>query len=129
MSTYTAPSGFSFTLRLPAAVPERLRRPVAQKLVELAKAFEPVSDGTSDQKEDAGWELSPDDVARADELNDLLAVALLVNWSLEVPISREAMLDLPAGDYTAIRKAVAPHATTMLPDFSPTPESGTPTTP
>lgn len=131
MSNHTAPSGFTFNLRLPEAVPERLRRPVAAKLVELAKAFEPVSDGTSDQADapPSDWSLSPEDLQRADDLNDLLAVALLLTWSSDAPISVESMLDLSAGDYAAIRAAVAPQVIRLMPDFSPTPEAGTPTTP
>lgn len=129
MSTHTAPSGFTFTLRLPQAVPERLRRPVAAKLVELAKAFEPVSDGTSDQADTSDWSLSPEDLERADDLNDLLALALILSWSAEVPITLEALLDLPAGDYAAIRAAAAPQVVKMMPDFTPTPEPGTPSTP
>lgn len=132
-TTHTSPSGFMFTLRPVEAVPERLRRPVASKLVEVARAFAPVSDGTTSaidgEKPQPAFELTPEDLLRTEELNDLLAVALVVSWSVEAPITVASLLDLPAADYSAVRTAVAPMALKMMPDFSPTPEAGTPTTP
>lgn len=141
---HTSPSGFTFTLRPTALVPERLRRPAAAKLMELGKAFAAAnpSDGTTPKPETDGAEmaevasakaaldsLSMEELARADELNDLMALALIIKWSHPAPVSMEALLDLPSQDYNAIRTAVAPHVTGMFPDFSPTPEPGTPTTP
>jgi hypothetical protein len=115
---HSSPSGFTFTLRPASRVSERLRRPVAAKLVELSRSF---------VTEEGG--LAPADLILGDELNDLLAVALLVEWSAPAPISLDAFLDLPKEDYDAIRQAVAPLATEMIPDFGPTPEAGTPSTP
>jgi hypothetical protein len=135
VTTHTAPSGMTFTTIEPTQVSERKRRPVARKLLQLAEAFEPVSDGTSPQvgAEDAEPErdvdLSVDDLALADDLNDLLAVALISEWSLPVPVSVDALLDLPTADYQAVRRVVAPHVTAMLPDFAPSPDPASPSEP
>jgi hypothetical protein len=127
ISSHTTPSGMTFTLRTPDQVPERLRRPVTRKLLEFAKSLDS-GDGLTEESIDAGT-LDPTVLAEADELNDLLAVALIPSWSLEVPVSLEAVMDLPGADYNEIRRAVAPFLTQMLPDFSPSPEDGSPSTP
>jgi hypothetical protein len=147
MSTHTSTSGFTFTIREPADVPERLRRPVAAKLMQIGKTGDAakraadldklrlVADGfaAADIADDltAGFDLTD-----ADDLNDLLAVALLSAWSLvdptslaQVPIGLEALRDLSQRDYSAIRTAVAPFITQMLPDFSPSPDPESPSSP
>jgi len=123
--THTFPSGGSFTLRDPEQVPERLRRPVSDHLYALAsKVDEPAAteDG-AEEKFDTAL------IGQADALNDLLAVALIAEWTKEVPVSLDSLLDLGKGDYDTVRRVVAPLAAALLPDFSPTPESGTPSTP
>lgn len=120
MSTqHNAPSGFTFTLRDPEDVPERLRRPVERKLVTIM--------GHGDLLKATG--LTPEIMDDNNELDDLLVVALVEKWSAEAPVSVEAIQDLPTGDVKALRKAAAPFIWQMFPDFEVTPEDGTPTPP
>jgi hypothetical protein len=137
MSMHTTEWGFAFTLTTPDEMSEGKRRPVAYKLVEVFEKFpdeealpaDPdaaVAEVAKPAKDD---DFGPDLMRELDELNDLVAVGLLLSWSNEAPISLEALQALPSRDYRAIREKVAPFATQMLPDFSPTPEAGTPTTP
>lgn len=135
MTAHNSPSGFSFILIEPNRVPEFKRRPVAYKLIEVDNAFDSADDlpldpdavmSTAPPKDD---DLTPTHLRLLDELNDLVAVALLDSWSLAEPISAEALVRLPKQDYEAIRTAVAPFVAEMMPDFSPTPDDGTPTTP
>jgi hypothetical protein len=128
---HEAPSGFHFTLRPPSLVPERLRRPVVAKMMDVARSVL-TPDGREPSEEEAAalaMSMTAEDLARADDLNDLLALALLTSWSVEAAISLDALLDLPMGDYDAVRAAVAPQVTAMMPDFSVTPEPDTPTSP
>lgn len=138
-------SGFWFVLREPQDVPERLRRPVVAKLAsfigtakaafdndDLAAAVDATAQGV-EVDEAKVKEALPDDLAEVfhntDELNDLLALALLVSWSVETPITLDALLDLPSGDYKAISQKVAPMMTALMPDFSVSPEKDSPSTP
>jgi hypothetical protein len=63
------------------------------------------------------------------EFNDLLAVALISEWSFGSEVSTEALLDLPAETYDAIQKLVAPLVTDLMPSFEVTPEADSPTEP
>ena len=65
------------------------------------------------------------------ELNDLLIVARVESWSLDLPISVDSLGDLTQEDYELLQKIAAQNVTTMVPNFglsnnpdSPTPPSG-----
>lgn len=134
LSPHSTPSGMTYLLRSPENVPERLRRPVTRKLVELSNTVGVTGDGrTPDpfaKPDDSAVEnVTPEEIDLADELNDLLVVALVAEWSLGVPITVDALLDLPKGDYDSLRQTVAPFVTAMLPSFEPTPDADSPTPP
>jgi len=92
-------------LRNPDLVPERLRRPVFQKSVEGASLD---TDGET-----------PDGEALKffSEFNDLLAVAMISEWSFDLPIAVDSLLDLPSKTYDDIRTACAPYLEKLIPDF------------
>ena len=117
----------SFTLRDVKRIPEGLRRPVVDCLVgfqvDVAK-LGPEADGP-----DADSFVPSAILTAADTLNDLLAVAMVESWTLDLPVSVESLLLLESGQYASIREATAPFINDLLPDFSPTPVDGTPTTP
>lgn len=120
MQQHLAPSGFGFTLRDPELVPERLRRPIAKTLMRTVSVEE--GDGTSPRPLAEGEgppkpKFDAEALDKLDELNDLLAVALVTDWTLPGPVTLAAVQDLPARDYAFLRSKVAPHATKMLPDF------------
>ena len=65
------------------------------------------------------------------ELNDLLIVARVESWSLDLPIALESLGELSQEDYELLQKVAAQNVTTMGPNFglnsspdSPTPPSG-----
>src|SRR5581483_6231716 len=128
---HSSPSGFTFVLRPVSKIPERLRRPAAAKLFAFVEGISAQNIPLNDEKalEQAFAASAGTQMAHLDELNDLAALALLVSWSAPEPITLDSLLDLPSEDYNAIRTAVAPLANDLLPDFGPTPEAGTPTTP
>lgn len=97
-------------LRDPELVPERLRRPVFQKSADAA-IFANDED-----------EISNEMMAFFSDFNDLLAVAMISEWSFDFPVSVEGMLDLPSRTYDDVRKAVAPFIKKLIPDFGADPD-------
>jgi hypothetical protein len=92
-------------LRDPKSVPERLRRPVFQKSIEGASLdFESVD---ADSKA----------MEFFSEFNDLLAVALISEWSFDAPITTDGLLDLPSKTYDDVRAICAPFLDELIPDF------------
>ena len=130
-------------LRDPAAVPVRLRRPVEKMLMAVGRgqakaALEAKQEAIANAK--TGDTIDPSAVAaninstvidQFYELNDLLIVARVESWSLELPISVDSLGDLTQEDYELLQKVAAQNVTTMVPNFglsnnpdSPTPPSG-----
>lgn len=97
-------------LRDPELVPERLRRPVVQKSAEAARH---VSDDDV---------ISDEMMMFYSEFNDLLAVAMISEWSFDFPVSVDGMLDLPSRTYDDVRNAVAPSIKKLIPDFGADPD-------
>lgn len=92
-------------LRNPETVPERLRRPVFEKSVEGTKlSFETE-------------EIDADAMKFFSEFNDLLAIALISEWSFDAEITPDGLLDLPSKAYDEIRSAVAPFVEKLIPSF------------
>jgi len=52
--------------------------------------------------------IGSDDFELVEELNDLLVVALVAEWSFEVPVTVDAVLDLPNAVRTALVAACEP---------------------
>ena len=127
-------------LRDPAAVPVRLRRPVEKMLMAVGRgqakaALEAKQEAIANAK--TGDTIDPSAVAaninstvidQFYELNDLLIVARVESWSLELPISVDSLGDLTQEDYELLQKVAAQNVTTMVPNFglSNNPDSPTP---
>ena len=130
-------------LRDPAAVPVKLRRPVEKMLMAVGlgqakAALEAKQEAIANAK--TGDTIDPSTVAanmdptvidQFYELNDLLIVARVESWSLDLPISVDSLGDLTQEDYELLQKVAAQNVTTMVPNFglsnnpdSPTPPSG-----
>lgn len=92
-------------LRDPEQVSERLRRPVFEKSIEAANLN---TDGD---------QLDPVAMRFFSEFNDLLAVALVAEWSFNLPITVDGLQDLPSKSYDDVRKAVTPFMSSLIPDF------------
>jgi len=100
-------------LRDPELVPERLRRPVIEQSVKAGEFAD--EDLDSDTLDSA---LAARTMDFYSTFNDLLALALVSEWSFASPVTLEALVDLPARTYDDIRKAIAPFIKDMMPDFS-----------
>lgn len=140
MTKHTAPSGMTFELRTADQVPEGLRRPYVKRIFESLDLLSEVNTGTAAAETDADeteQELKvavrkrprADVLSENDDLDDLLAVALIQAWSLELPIEPASMLQLGKADYEYLRAVIAPFAGDLLPDFSPSPDPESPSTP
>ncbi len=106
-------------LRDPSQVSERLRRPIMSAVSRLASGVDVV--GKSESEVGAEM-LASGGMDTMNEVNDLLVVALVESWSFPQSVSLEGVLDLPGATYDALRAAVSPHMTAMMPDFSPQPD-------
>jgi hypothetical protein len=139
---HTFPSGSHYVLREPGDVPERIRRKFTKAQTALYKRMrdaqapdalrlpaEAMQGEAPEMNLDESAMFDTDFLDLADEVNDQLALALLVSWTKEAPISLDAILDLPKKDYDHLRASVAPLMNHLVPDYDPTPEAGTPTTP
>lgn len=120
MSRVELPGGEWAELRDPRKVSERLRRPILAAQADLRRF------GVPGDMESTGAGFGAAMTAYG-ELNDLMVVALVSAWSLESPVSLESVLDLPGDVYDALRQAVAPFTTDLLPDFGPTVAADSPT--
>ena len=130
-------------LRDPAAVPVKLRRPVEKMLMAVGRgqakaALEAKKEAIANAK--TGDTIDPSQIAanmdpavidQFYELNDLLIVARVESWSLDLPIALESLGELSQEDYELLQKVAAQNVTTMVPNFglnsspdSPTPPSG-----
>jgi hypothetical protein len=130
-------------LRDPAAVPVKLRRPVEKMLMAVGRgqakaALEAKEAAIANAK--TGDTIDPSAIAanmdssvidQFYELNDLLIVARVESWSIDLPISVDSLGELTQEDYELLQKVAAQNVTTMVPNFglsnnpdSPTPPSG-----
>lgn len=118
------PSGGWASLRDPEDVPERLRRPVVKLTKKLM--IDP------DIKMRSGMtasEVTEEQFDLLEEINDLLIVAMVDEWSYEAPVGVESARDLPARDYDTLREATARHVAGLFPDFTPDANPESPTSP
>lgn len=107
-------------LRDPKQVKEKHRRPIIAKGGEMQGAAVRVSEeGGSDER----------DLLALYEFNDLVAVALIEEWSFDLPITTESLGELPASAYDKVLALTAPLIAGMMPSFEPTPDPDSPTVP
>ena len=104
--------------REPTEVPEGLRRKVTSlsargvKYANLPKDEEgnPIMDDQTSSDIDEMMQFM-------DDINDAAAIALINAWSFPEPITKEALLNLPAHIYRAIANHVQPLIPEMMPNF------------
>jgi len=102
-------------LRDPELVPERLRRPVVEQSIRATQFADLDMDSDDLDPQAAG-----DAIAFFSELNDILSVALISEWSFNEPISIDGLLNLSSKTYDDIRREVSPFVSKLLPDFGVT---------
>jgi len=99
-------------LRDPRMVSERSRRPIIAKMTTMQAVAEKVTGEGSTSVDEAEFNALY-------AFNDLVAIALIQEWSWDVPVTIDGLLDLPASDYDAILKITAPLVPELMPSFSP----------
>jgi hypothetical protein len=139
--TIALPSGANAVLRDAKDVTERQRRPIRKIQTQLAadaKFVDAVQ--AADKANKAGGELD-EATQRAlaegmgeafdplETLNDLLVLAAVESWSYSFAPSLDSLLDVPARDLDALRKAASPFMAELSPDFEPTPDAASPIAP
>jgi hypothetical protein len=123
VSRHDLQDGSWIELRDPKKVSERLRRPVMSAATRLFKDQGALADlESAEDAAAAARMLPPDFLDGASELNDLVSVALISDWSFDAPVSTDALLDLPGPVYDEIRDLCAPLFSDVLPDFEPSPD-------
>lgn len=119
------PDGGWALLRDPAKVPERLRRPVLTLTTRLNPQIKAMKAAPVDEE----VVLDAEVLERFEDLNDLVIVAMVAEWSFDLPISPETVGDLPGDAYDVLRQETARGIRELLPDFSPNPDPASPTGP
>jgi len=130
------PNGAWANLRTPSAVPERLRRPVTKAMFVVAsgtagKALMDVDQDLSDEAKAAqvAQSLNPDTLDLYSNLNDLLIVARVSEWSYDLPITLDGVLDLPSNAYEVLQEVTAQGILEMMPNFTASADKDSPTQP
>lgn len=134
------PKGQHALLRDPEDVPERLRRPHLDAREHISATL--MSTGTTEADAEAARDGAPGAAAKLGlamissgvtslgrRANDLLITALVESWSYETAVSPDALQDLPGRAYDLLLQACEPLAIVMSPDFSPSPDPESPTSP
>lgn len=111
-------------LRDPQHVAERYRRPIIAKATSMQRAAAKVT-----SEIESGEGISEDEFLNLYAFNDLVAVALVKEWSWSQAVSIDGLLDLPAKDYDEILKLTAPLVTELMPSFEPDVEENDPLSP
>lgn len=111
-------------LRNPLHVAERYRRPIIAKATSMQRAAEKVT-----SEIESGDGISEEEFLSLYAFNDLVAVALIKEWSWPQAVSIDGLLDLPAKDYDEVLKLTAPLVTQLMPSFEPDVEENDPQSP
>ena len=96
-------------LRDPKHVSERQRRPIIAKATGMQTAAARAVGG--------GTEVSEDEILALFSFNDLVAIALIGEWSWDSPITTEGLLDLPSHTYDEVLRLTAPFLIDLMPSF------------
>lgn len=112
------------TLRDPKQVAERYRRPIIAKATSMQEVAQRLKEDSEN-----GMDFNEAEYLAMCGFNDLVAVALISEWSYGLPISVDSLLDLPAADYDAILALTAPLLTELMPSFDPNVENTDPQSP
>lgn len=135
------PDGQWADLLEPRKVSERKRRPITRLLLALAsdggmtnligdaELAEAIGDESSEAAAAIAAKIAPDTLGAMDDLNDALVVALVDAWSYDMPVNADSVADLPGDAYEALRDACAPFLSDLMPNFGPTPDPDSPTSP
>jgi hypothetical protein len=62
-----------------------------------------------------------------DGVNDLVILAMVSDWSFDMPVTLESLGELPALTYDALLKACESAAKGLFPSFEPTKDADSPT--
>ena len=108
-------------LREPEEVPEKLRRPIIKMSVSGVPFAEDWND-LFENPENANAESLEAMLDYGSRFNDLVAMAFIRQWSFELPISIDALGDLPGKVYDEIANACKPLISNLMPSFEVDPD-------
>lgn len=124
------PDGAHALLRQPRTVPERLRRPLANARARLSAMLPdpPPGMSESDRTMFFGKAISahPEDM---DRVNDLLILALVSDWSFDMPVTEASLGELSGETYDALKAEAEKYRDALFPSFEPTADPDSPTVP
>lgn len=139
--------GNSATLRAPAELSERQRRPVTRQMAQVSPegqiALDAAQSLRADDKAEAADRMdveerkklqslvrfSAADIDILNEMNDVSIVAFVKEWTFAKEVTLELVLGLPMQDYDTLREAVAPLAAELFVNFKASRASDSPTAP
>lgn len=124
------PGGAWADIRDPEELSERHRRPV-KNLASASVATIARLEGISAGEDMAALGITEEEADRLTRLQDATIVAVVAAWSYDLPVTADALLDLPGAAYDALAAATAKTGAEATLDTSPnpTPEPGNPTGP
>jgi hypothetical protein len=95
------------------------------------KALMDVDQDLSDEAKAAqvAQSLNPDTLDLYSNLNDLLIVARVSEWSYDLPITLDGVLDLPSNAYEVLQEVTAQGILEMMPNFTASADKDSPTQP
>jgi hypothetical protein len=144
---FELPSGATAKLRDPRLVTERHRRPIDFKRQEMQQLspewVTELSAAIRDARaaEEANLPAPEIDMAAlnskltvsglqaAEELNDLIVVALVESWSFDFPVTSDTVLDLPHDDLRSLHAKCAEVGKALFLSTDPDPDPESPTQP
>ncbi|RJQ68078.1 hypothetical protein D5S17_32770 [Pseudonocardiaceae bacterium YIM PH 21723] len=130
-TTVQLPDGAHALLRDAAQVPERLRRPyvaVQTRMGALASSV-PETLPEDERKRQVGIKVMTEQPGLLSELTDTLMLALISNWSYDMPVTADSLLDLPVAAYDTLKAACEKQSSGLMVSFEPTPDPDSPTEP
>ena len=109
--------------REPEAVPERLRREVTRLSTRGAR-FATLGDVDPSEMSEQDMEGMTSFMS---EFNDAIAICLISQWSFDIPVTKDGLLDLPASIYDEIIRHCTPLVSRLMPSFGVDPNPKVPT--
>lgn len=119
------PDGEWADLYDPAKVPEKKRRPVVRALTALIREriehkppeFDAEDIADEDKAAALVAKLNPALIMATDDLNDALVVALVREWSFDVDVTLDNLLELPTDAYRTLSEACSTKLDALMPQF------------
>jgi hypothetical protein len=115
-------------LRAPEKVPDRLRKPISLLFAKLSQTRAAAQIAAAGVKmEESG--LDPDALEIVYELDDAVILAMVSEWSFDLPITAESLDEIPGDAKDVLNTESAKHLDALMPSFAVNPDPASPTEP